>query len=73
MTPESRTELLIIVNAAITDNEVSVVANSIMDANLGRPDGWIVTDDNLHLFRQYRNSVSANPNDLIREATEVTT
>lgn len=44
------------------------VADMIWDAHNGRPDGYIVTNDNLHLFRQYRNSVSSDPTVMIEEA-----
>lgn len=37
-------------------------------AHNGRPDGFLVTNDNMWLFRQYRNSVSCNPQDIIDEA-----
>jgi hypothetical protein len=44
------------------------VIECIQDAHLGRPDGWLVTNDNQWLFRQYRNSVSPNAEKLVREA-----
>ncbi len=37
-------------------------------AHNGRPDGFLVTNDNMWLFRQYRNSISCNPQDMIDEA-----
>lgn len=37
-------------------------------AHNGRPDGYLVTTANMSLFRQYRNSVSPNPQDMIDEA-----
>jgi hypothetical protein len=68
MNQQNRQELLDIVNAALDDHSEQTIAWIIVDAHNGRPDGLIVTDSNLHLFRQYRNSVSPNPTDLIREA-----
>jgi hypothetical protein len=40
----------------------------IFAAHNGKPDGFLVTNDNLWLFRQYRNSVSGNPARLVDEA-----
>jgi hypothetical protein len=70
MKDTSRQELLSIVRAALDEYSENTVAWSIADANNGRPDGYIVTDANLHLFRQYRNSVSPNPSALIKEALD---
>ena len=44
------------------------VATAIGDAHRARPDGDMVTTDNLHLVRQYRNSRSADPARLISDA-----
>lgn len=46
------------------------VEQAIFDAHNGRPDGFLVTTDNMWLFRQYRNSVSPNPGQLVREAID---
>ena len=70
MKQQNRQELLDIVNAALADYDERTIAWIIQDAHGGRPDGLIVTDTNLHLFRQYRNSVSPSPTALIREAIE---
>ena len=43
--------------------------DSIAAAHAGRPDGRLVTMGNQHLFRQFRNYVSAEPQALIDEAT----
>jgi hypothetical protein len=40
----------------------------ILAAHNGRPDGFLVTTKNMSLFRQYRNSISCNPQDIIDEA-----
>ncbi len=40
----------------------------IQDAHMGVPDSVFVTSDNAHLFRQFRNSVSSDPHDLISAA-----
>jgi len=44
------------------------VIDCIQDAHGGRPDGYLVTNDNQWMFRQYRNSVSPDPARLVREA-----
>ena len=43
-------------------------AGYILDAHNGKPDGYYITSDNMHLVRRYRNSVSGNPAQLIEEA-----
>ena len=70
MNQQNRQELLDIVNTALADYDERTIAFIIQDAHNGRPDGLIVTDFNLHLFRQYRNSVSPSPAALIREALD---
>jgi len=70
MNEQNRQQLVEIVNAAVARHGEKTVTWSIVDANNGRPDGYIVTDANLHLFRQYRNSVSPNPSVLIQEALD---
>lgn len=37
---------------------------------MGRPDGRLVTMENMHLFRVYRNSVSGDPQRLLLEASD---
>lgn len=44
------------------------VWDAICAAHNGRPDGYLVTNDNQWLFRLYRNNVSPNPDHLIDEA-----
>lgn len=46
------------------------VEQAIFDAHNGRPDGFLVTSDNMWLFRQYRNSVSPDPKRLVHEAMD---
>jgi sugar lactone lactonase YvrE len=46
------------------------VEQAIFDAHNGRPDGFLVTTDNMWLFRQYRNSVSPSPKQLVHEAMD---
>ena len=45
-----------------------LVKECMQDAHFGRPDGYLVTTDNQWMFRQYRNSVSPNVDQLVREA-----
>lgn len=40
----------------------------IRQAHEGRPDGVLVTKENLHLFRIYRNTVSSKPMQMVDEA-----
>lgn len=44
------------------------VKRCIQDAHDGRPDGTLVTNDNMWMFRQYRNSVSPRPDQLVFES-----
>jgi hypothetical protein len=44
------------------------VETAIYDAHNGRPDGFLVTTSNMHLFRQYRNGVSPSPAHLVDAA-----
>lgn len=37
------------------------VESAIYAAHNGRPDGFLVTTDNMYLFRQYRDDVSPSP------------
>jgi hypothetical protein len=57
MTDADRSELMNIVLNAIDANGFEMVRECIAFSNLsGQVDGTVVTDENLHLFRQYRNS-----------------
>ena len=44
------------------------VESAIYAAHNGRPDGFLVTTDNMYLFRQYRNGVSPSPAHMVDEA-----
>ena len=44
-----------------------VIHGYVAEAHIGRPHG-MVDNENLHLFRQYRNRVSADPAAMLREA-----
>ena len=68
MEATNRQTLHAIVRAAIHALGNASVAATIHAAHMGRPRDFI-TNENLHLFRQYRNAVSANPQTLINEAT----
>lgn len=68
MRDEDRAELISLVREWLDDSEEWCVRDAIAAAHVGRPDGLIVTMDNQHLFRQYRNYVSGEAQDLIDEA-----
>lgn len=70
MNRTDRTALMITVDDAVRQYGRGWVEDRITDAHLGRPDGRLVTDENLHLFRQYRNTVSADPRVLTDEALD---
>ena len=61
--------LFAIVRAAIVALGEAETASTIHAAHMGRPRSFI-NNANLHLFRQYRNRVSANPQTLINEAKQ---
>ena len=63
-------ELSDIIWNAISDLEYSEVelVQTIWRANLGMPQGF-VTNQNLHLFRKFRNEISNDPYELIERAT----
>jgi len=44
------------------------IESAIFAAHNGRPDGLLVTTDNMYLFRQYRNSVSPSPAHMVDAA-----
>jgi hypothetical protein len=72
MLETDRAELCRIVRAYIDPkrpgHKPKQVWQIIEAAHNGRPDGYLVTSDNMWLFRQYRNSVTGSPQDLIDEA-----
>lgn len=45
-----------------------LLEDDIRDAHNGRPDGWLVTNENMWLFRQYRNAVSPSPSHMVDAA-----
>lgn len=67
--PEYR-ELMKLVLGWVDEHGEDFVSNVITRAHLGSPDGWLVTTSNMHLLRQYRNSMSADPEDMIADSIE---
>lgn len=67
----NREQLMEIVRDFVAKQGLQVTAESIRQAHAGAPDGWLVTNDNMALFRQYRNGVSPNPLDMIDEALDL--
>jgi|TARA_B110000495_G_C23040036_1_gene623167 hypothetical protein len=64
-------ELYEIVKEAIEDyGDIELVTQMIQEANLGRPRGF-VNNENLHLFRVYRNSVSSDASVLVNQVLVV--
>lgn len=70
MLQKNKTELMDIVYHEIVDCGSGHVAKVIGEAHMGRP-GGCVTNQNLHLFRQYRNLVSPDPAKLVGEAMKI--
>lgn len=70
MTDDNRQELLGIVRAALDKYGQKEVLDCIGQTNInGGTDGFVVTADNIHLYRQYRNTYGPGV-DLVREAME---
>jgi hypothetical protein len=61
------TELFKIVREAVADYGNDSARRTIQEAHDGRP-GSFITNENLHLFRIYRNSVTGNAQAMIKEA-----
>lgn len=61
------TELFKIVREAVEDYGNDSTRRTILAAHDGRP-GSFITNENLHLFRIYRNSVTGNAQAMIKEA-----
>ena len=59
MTEEDKKELFEIVLDSVNRRGREVTEKRIWDAHMGSPDGWVVTMENMHLFRRYRNSIDA--------------
>ena len=68
MTKENQHELFEIVLASVNQRGREVTEKRIWDAHMGSPDGWVVTMDNMHLFRQYRNDIDPNPVHMVDSA-----
>lgn len=64
-------ELRATVLAAIDKYGENLVINRIEACHNGRLDGYVVTNENLHLFRVYRNSVSGSGRRMVDEAKGV--
>jgi hypothetical protein len=68
MNEKTKTELLTIVAKAIIEQGLESVARKIQACNMGNLDGSLVTNENLHLFRQFRNKVSSDAYALVYDA-----
>ena len=68
MNEENKTELFTIVSKAVIEQGLESIARKIQACNAGNLDGYVVTNDNLHLFRQYRNQVSNDAYALVYDA-----
>ena len=72
MAEADKHELFRIILARLNNGRVSGkrkhVESDILSAHMGRLDGWWITTDNLHLFRQYRNYVSCEPAHMVDAA-----
>ena len=68
MNEENKLELFEIVSKAVIRFVQESIARKIQACNMGQLDGYVVTNDNLHLFRQYRNQVSVDAHALIYDA-----
>lgn len=68
MDAEGSQELFRLVREHIAKHGQSLTEYRIYKAHNGNPDGRLVTNENLHLFRQFRNSVSGSPTVLVHAA-----
>ena len=68
MTEENKHKLFEIVLASVEKRGREVTEKRIWDAHMGSPDGCVVTMENMHLFRKYRNSVSGKPSHMVDSA-----
>lgn len=68
MNEKNKTELFAIVAEAVIEQGLESVVRKIQACNMGNLDGYVVTNDNLHLFRQFRNQVSNDAHALIYDA-----
>lgn len=69
MDKEDQVELFDIVRDAVDTYGRELTIRAISDSHMGRLDGRVVTPDNLHLFRRYRNTVTPSGVALMKEAT----
>ena len=65
MNEKNKTELFTIVSKAVIEQGLEPIARKIQACNMGNLDGSLVTNENLHLFRQFRNQVSNDAHALI--------
>jgi hypothetical protein len=70
MLEENKKELYALVLAHMERYGQDLTEHRIWDAHDGRPDGTLVTNDNLHLFRQFRNTISSSPRVMVHAALE---
>jgi hypothetical protein len=72
MTNEDKAKLFVIIRDHLNRNHGpyirKAVEGRITEAHNGRPDGHLVTTDNMYLFRQYRNSVSPSATHMVDAA-----
>ena len=68
MDEENKRALFQIVKHFAERYDVETVIRSVNKSHLGNLDGEIVTNENLHLFRQYRNRVSNAASALVYDA-----
>lgn len=68
MNEENKTELFTIVSKAVIEQGLEPIARKIQACNMGNLDGSLVTNENLHLFRQFRNQVSSDAYALVYDA-----
>ena len=70
MLEADKQELYRLVLDHMEKNGQSLTEMRIYAAHNGNPDGDFVTQSNLHLFRQFRNTVSMAPRTLVHAALE---
>ena len=68
MNEENKIELFSIVSKGVVEQGLESVVRKIQACNMGNLDGSLVTNENLHLFRQFRNGVSSNAHALVYDA-----
>jgi len=68
MTPQAREQLHTLIREALATYSEEHLTQLIADAHNGHPDGHVITNENLHLLRQYRNTINPSPYALITEA-----